>query len=130
MSDNPPIVVEIGGEKLDVILPGYGDGWTFDEAMLAKTVSDGLSPVEIEQRTMVGDPQAWMAVLQVSYLRAGRDYPAAVIRDTNIFPLIDAVADAMQEVVDEGTPTSPPKSGGGSETKTEPTGDRSSEKTT
>lgn len=96
MSDEHQVIIKVVGDPIRLVLPG--DGWTFGEALLAKELS-GLTPVEIEERLLfASDPEAWLAVLQVSYKRAGREFPAAEIDDFNMADLAQAVTEAMNKV--------------------------------
>ena len=95
VQEKPAIYVTVAGEKLELIPPGRG--WTFAEAKLAKEVSEGMSVGEIEQGLFAGDPDAWLAILHVSYVRAGKDLPAAAVDATDMKALWEAVTDAMEE---------------------------------
>lgn len=102
-TDKTEIYVTIAGERLQLILPG--DGWTSDEAKLAKTVSEGMAPVTIEENLMLMDPDAWTAVLRVSYLRAGIEFPAQQVAKADMLDLMKAVADAVKEASKDLPPT-------------------------
>ena len=104
MADTAEIYVTIANEKLRLVLPG--DGWTSDEAKLAKTVSEGMAPVTIEENLMLMDPDAWTAVLRVSYLRANKEFPTAAVADTNLIELMKSVVDAIKEAKKNSPPTS------------------------
>jgi hypothetical protein len=64
------IVVTLLGERLELLMPGQG--WTYTEAKLAKNISDGMTPVEIGTKFFEGDPDATMAIIRVTFHRAGR----------------------------------------------------------
>lgn len=103
MAEKTEIKVTVAGESLELILPGQG--WTFEEAKLAKAVSEGMAPVEIEQALQLADPDAWIAVLRVSYMRANKDFPAGRISGEDVLELADAVTDAIRKAVKELPPT-------------------------
>jgi hypothetical protein len=88
------IYAELPGGKIELILPGIG--WTFDEALLAKTATGGLAVVEIEERLYVGDPDAWLAVLRISYQRAGVDFPEEEIGEVDLSELAKSIWKALQ----------------------------------
>lgn len=96
------IIVPIAGEDLELILPAHG--WTFDEAKLAKEVS-GMTPGEIEVQLMYVDPDAWMAVLRVSYHRAEKDFPAVAIGETDIIELGQVVSELVNKERTQRPPT-------------------------
>jgi hypothetical protein len=98
------IYVTIADDRIKLVLPG--DGWTSDEAKLAKTVSEGMAPVTIEENLMLMDPDAWLAVLRVSYVRAEKEFPAAAVAGTNMVDLMKSVADAIREAMKDRPPTS------------------------
>lgn len=104
-NDQVEITVEVLGEKLKVILPGMG--WTFEEAILAKSASGGLPTTAIEAGLWAGDPDAWLAVLRVSYLRAGREFPARELQDVKMLELVDAITEKVEEAGAKRPPTSP-----------------------
>lgn len=109
------ITVTILGEPLDLILPGMG--WTFEEARVGKDVSGGMAPVEIESRLMTGDPDAWFAILRVSYLRARKDFPAEGIEGVDMMELVGAITESVEAYLETIPPTSP--SGTGSDDSAE-----------
>jgi hypothetical protein len=97
------VFVTLAGERLSLIMPGKG--WTFDEALLAKSVTPReWGPVEIEERLWVGDPDAWLAVLHVSYKRAGKPFPDKKIGDVNLSEIAEAVMGAIEEAGGVGPP--------------------------
>lgn len=102
--EKPQIFVTIAGERIEVIPPGRG--WTFAEAKLAKDVSEGMAVGVIEAELFRGDPDAWMAVLHVSYMRAEKEFPAAEIDKTDITALWEAVTNSMEEAAEKLPPTS------------------------
>jgi len=97
------IRIKIDDEELELILPGMG--WTYEEAKLAKQVSDGMTPLQVEAGIFEMDPDAWMAVLRVSYARAGSDFPGIAALSTNLVELTDAVTEAIEEVARSRPPT-------------------------
>lgn len=101
----PLITVTIeGDEPIRLILPG--DEWTYEEAIVAQEIS-GMAPVEIEDRLAVADPRAGMAILRVSYMRAGRDFPQTGIARSNVMNIVQAIAEAAKRARAEVPPTSP-----------------------
>ena len=99
--DRVQINVTILGHEIRLILPG--DGWTYEEAKLAKNVSEGMSPGQIEDVLMQADPDAWLAVLRISFRRAGVDFPSARImgevavgQDSIFEQLTDQIEAAMR----------------------------------
>jgi hypothetical protein len=107
--DTTAVFVTIAEERLQLILPG--EGWTFEEAKLAKNVSEGMAPVAIEEGLQLADPDAWLAVLRVSYLRAGKDFPAGAIQNEDILQLMQSVLSAVRKAVKGRPPTSPNENG-------------------
>jgi hypothetical protein len=93
---------------LKLILPG--DGWEYHEAKLAKEVSDGMNPIQIESGLLEMDPDAWMAVLQVSLRRASMDVNQGDLAKVDVYALMQAVIDKAKEVL-ATRPTSPNGSG-------------------
>jgi hypothetical protein len=116
--DKLEIIATILGEKLKIILATMG--WSFDEAIVAADATGGLGTDEIHDRCMAGDPRAWLAVLRVSYMRAGREFPAEEIGKENMKALTDSFYAKIEEIMGgaEAPPTSP--SGNGSSAPTEP----------
>jgi len=62
------------------LIPYKGTTYKYDdarvnasEARLAKRISGGLAPVELERRRWLLDPDAWLAALAVAMRRAGSD---------------------------------------------------------
>lgn len=90
-------------EKLKIILPG--DGWTFEEARIAKGISDGMAPAEIEGAMWAGDPDAWLAVLRVSYLRAEREFPTHQIQNLDVMQLMKTLQNEAREAAKGLPPT-------------------------
>lgn len=103
------IYVNVAGDRLKLVLPG--DGWEYHEAKLAKEVSDGMTPVQIENGLLEMDPDAWMAVLQVSLRRAGRDISSSELAKFDVNAVRQAVIDKAQEVLGRRPPTSPKTNG-------------------
>lgn len=97
--------VTLLGEEIELVLPG--DGWSFDEAKVAKQVSEGMAPAVIEGNLLVGDPDAWMAVLRVSYMRADREFPAQRLAGEGVLELMKALSDATREAMKQRPPTNP-----------------------
>jgi hypothetical protein len=116
--DKLEIIATILGEKLRLILPTMG--WTFNEAIIASDATGGLGTDEILDRIMAGDPRAWLAVLRVSYMRAGRDFPAEEIGSVSMAELSSALNRKIETILGEveGPPTSP--SGNGLSAQAEP----------
>lgn len=85
------IIVTLFGQPLTLVLPAK---WNFTEGKIAKD-NHGLLPVQVEAGIFSGDPDAYMAVLEVSYRRAGRDFPAEAIGEMNIFELVDAITEKV-----------------------------------
>lgn len=97
------ISVTVLGEKLQLILPG--DGWTFDEAKVAKNVSEGMSPKQIEAGLLEGDPDAWLAVLRVSYIRANKEFPSRQIQGEDVIALFNRLLELSEEAIRSRPPT-------------------------
>lgn len=97
------ISVTVLGEKLQLILPG--DGWTFDEAKVAKNVSEGMSPKQIEAGLLEGDPDAWLAVLRVSYIRANKEFPSRQIQGEDVIALFNRLLEVSEEAIRSRPPT-------------------------
>ena len=100
--DRPRIWADILGEKIEVILPGQG--WTFDEAKHAKSVSEGMTPVQIENVLLEGDPDAWLAVLRISYLRADKEFPRK-LGGEDVLDLVEQVTKSVREASKSIPPT-------------------------
>lgn len=113
MSDNDraEINVTIGDDTIQLILPG--DGWQYDEAKIAKEVSGGMPPAEIERSFFLQDPDAWMAVMRVSYLRAGKDFPSALLRGQDLMAFMREVDAAIEEARRNRPPTNQSQNGSG-----------------
>lgn len=107
--DRVQIFVPIGEDQIELILPG--DGWEYDEAKLAKSVSEGMTPAQIERAFFEQDPDAWMAVMRVSYLRAGKDFPTTLVREQNLMEFMRAVDSAIEEARRNRPPTSQSSNG-------------------
>lgn len=116
-NDRVEIIVTVLDEKLRLILPG--DGWTFDEAKVAKNVSEGMSPKQIEAGLMEGDPDAWMAVLRVSYIRANKEWPAARIQGEDVIGLFNRLLEVSEESLRQRPPTSRNGSSSAAESESE-----------
>lgn len=116
-NDRVEIIVTVLDEKLRLILPG--DGWTFDEAKIAKGVSEGMSPKQIEAGLLEGDPDAWMAVLRVSYIRANKEWPAARIQGEDVIGLFNRLLEVSEEALRQRPPTSRNGSSSGDESESE-----------
>jgi len=99
----------VAGEKLQLIIPGMG--WSFAEARAAKDISRGMAPVEIESRLFVTDSDAWMAVLLVSFMRAGKDFPRSEIENEDVIVLGEIITEKVLEELQKLPPTSPSSSG-------------------
>jgi hypothetical protein len=109
-TERADVHVTVLGERVRLILPG--DGWTFEEAKVAKNVSEGMSPAQIEGSILEGDPDAWLAVLRVSYLRAEKDFPSQMIGGQDVMQLMRSLSDEVREAMKRRPPTS--ASGNGS----------------
>lgn len=105
MSENErvKIIVTVLGEELQLILPG--DGWTYDECKVAKQVSEGMSPSKIEGGLLEGDPDAWLAVLRVSYIRANKEWPGARIGGEDVIALFNRLLELSEEALRSRPPT-------------------------
>lgn len=103
MNERAEIYVTIADERLKLVLPG--DGWTYPEAKIAKEVSEGMMPTEIEERLLGGDPDAWLAVLRISYMRADKDFPTRLLAEVNILELVQEVTEAATEILKRRPPT-------------------------
>lgn len=128
---NVEIWVTIGPDRIQLVLPG--DGWTSDEAKLAKRASEGMAPAVIEDNLLLMDPDAWAGVLRVSYMRADKDYPAQAIGNTDLTTLLKALSDQIKEAMKDRPPTSASANGSTAleeKPQPEPTEDPSSESTT
>jgi hypothetical protein len=102
------IYVHVADQRVKLVLPG--DGWEYHEAKLAKEVSDGMNPIQIESGLLEMDPDSWMAVLQVSLRRAHMDVSQGDLAKVDLYALMQAVIDKAKEVL-EARPTSPNGSG-------------------
>jgi hypothetical protein len=102
---NPRVTVLIGDSNIDLALPGT---WNFEEAKLAKRVSAdpdigqaGYTPAQVEAGLRSGDPDAWLALLRVSYMRQGDDWPGNSILNEVVGEVIDKYNDAIREAARE-----------------------------
>lgn len=102
------VTVTIAGEQVRLVFPSE---WTFAEAKLGKAVSEGLAPDEITDRLMVGDPDAGLAILRVSYNRAGLEWPQNAIMDEGVALVGQAIGEAERKLRQRRPPTSPTPSG-------------------
>lgn len=117
-SEKPTLTIEVAGESVNLIPPGFG--WTFREAELAMAETGGMSPVEVEERTYVADPRAWRAVLLVSFQRAGRPLPN--LEDVDLLELVDKATAALEGAAEKEDPTKTPSSSSdASESENSPT---------
>lgn len=111
-TEKTEVHVKILGDEIRLILPG--DGWTYEEAKLAKNVSEGMSPGQIEFSLREGDPDAWLAVLRISYKRAGKDFPSArilgevAVGEDSIFEQLN---EQIEEAMNARPPTKPTENG-------------------
>ena len=97
----PEIWATVGSDKVRIVMPST---WTFEEGKLAKNVSEGMTPVAIEGSLLEGDPDAWLAVLRVSYLRADKEFPRR-IAGQEIFDLVKQVTTAIRKASAAVPPT-------------------------
>jgi hypothetical protein len=102
MATNPPsyerpdIFITVAGTRLRLVVPA--DGWTFEEARIAKQVSGGMTPAGIEEGMWEQDPDAWLAVLRVSFVRAGiEEFPTNQISSMDLGQLTKDIRDAARE---------------------------------
>jgi hypothetical protein len=77
--------------------------WNFEEAMAAKEMAGGMLPDEVSMGMMQGDPAAWLAILRVSYLHDGREFPSKRIMGENVAELTKQLSEAMREAA-KGAP--------------------------
>ena len=114
----PKVYAVIGDERVEIILPG---DMGYDEAKMAKNISGDMSPAEIEDKLMEADPDAWHAVLRVSFMRVDKPFPAKDWAVTNVASMVRNLAEAMRKAARDVPPTSPGANDEpGSEQKTEP----------
>lgn len=108
------IIVTLFGQPLTLVLPGK---WSFTDARIVKETY-GILAVGAEAGLFSGDPDAYLAVLHISYRRAGREFPAEALGEMNLFDLIDSVTEALNKLREELPPT--PPSGNDSTQRDEP----------
>lgn len=107
------------GERWKACVPAHG--WTYDEARLAKRVTadpesgqQGMSPLEIGQRFLLGDPDAVMAIIRVTLKRAGRVLSTSDLVELgtiNLDELATALNEAIQTRLNAGNPPPPAEAG-------------------
>jgi len=85
---------------------------TLDELTMAKDVSRGMSPIEIEARMWEGDPDVWKALITVSAQRAGLDLAHDAIGGISLLEAVNGVLEAraaeLERQAQEAAEQSPP----------------------